>query len=123
MAEQAVNNSAYHTATDEIETRWFLSCRQEPLEGLRVGSSEVWSRGIEPATRGLGISSGPISADLTPQETTNQRSPDMGIDGADSSCPDSSVVADEDDRTYCSLINSDFIGVAKVPDDWAAPMP
>ena len=45
-------------------------------------------------TRGLGIASNPTSANLNPQETTNQDAPVMGLDGSDLSCPGSSVVAD-----------------------------
>jgi hypothetical protein len=48
-------------------------------------------------TRGLGISPNPTLDNLTPQETTTQDAPDMGLEGAGLSCPGSSVVADEDD--------------------------
>ena len=46
------------------------------------------------ATCGLQSSTSPTSDNLTPQETTNQDSPDMGRDRAVLSCPGSSVVAD-----------------------------
>jgi hypothetical protein len=45
-------------------------------------------------TCGLRISDNPTSDHLTPQEITNQDTPDMGADGGDLSCPGSSVVAD-----------------------------
>ena len=52
---------------------------------------------IERTTCGLRISDSPTSDNLTPQETTNQDSLDMGRDGASLSCPGSSEVADADD--------------------------
>jgi hypothetical protein len=45
-------------------------------------------------TCGLRISDIPTSDNRTPQETTNQDTPDMGADGARLSCPGSSVVAE-----------------------------
>ena len=54
---------------------------------------------IERTTCGLRISDSPTSDNLTPQETTKQGTLDMGPDGAGLSCPGSSVVADEVDRT------------------------
>jgi hypothetical protein len=48
----------------------------------------------EQAICGLRISASPTSDNLTPQETTNQPTPDMGLDGAELSCPCSSVVAE-----------------------------
>jgi hypothetical protein len=50
---------------------------------------------IEWATCGLRNSEIPISDNLTPQETTNQMAPEMDTDGAELSCPGSSVVAKE----------------------------
>jgi hypothetical protein len=50
--------------------------------------------GIELATCGLRNFENTTSDNLTPQETTNQPAPDMGLDGARLSCPGSSVVAD-----------------------------
>jgi len=47
-------------------------------------------------TCGLRIVPIPTSDNLTPQETTKQDIRDMGIDGAELSCPGSSVVADSD---------------------------
>ena len=44
-------------------------------------------------TCGLRISDDPTSDNLTPQETTNQDTPDMGSDGSVLSCPGSKVVA------------------------------
>ena len=44
-------------------------------------------------TCGLRISSDPTTDNLTPQETTSQDAPDMGVDGAGLSCPGSNVVA------------------------------
>jgi len=38
----------------------------------------------------------PASDNLSPQETTNQDTPDMGDDGAGLSCPGSSVVAENE---------------------------
>jgi len=58
---------------------------------------------IERTTCGLRISDSPTSDNLTPQETTNQDAPDMGTDGADLSCPGSSVVADADDKCHAVL--------------------
>ena len=55
-----------------------------------------WKPMLDGRTRGLGITPRTTSDNLTPQETTNQDSPDKGPDGADLSCPGSSVVADED---------------------------
>jgi hypothetical protein len=46
------------------------------------------------ATCGLQNSDSPTSDNVTPQETTNQDSPDMGREGASLSCPGSSVGAD-----------------------------
>jgi len=40
----------------------------------------------------------PTSDNLNPQETTKQDALDMGVDGADLSCPGSNVVADEDEE-------------------------
>jgi len=45
-------------------------------------------------TPGLGIIPSPTSDNLNPQETTNQTDLEVGIGGADLSCPGSSVVAD-----------------------------
>jgi hypothetical protein len=53
---------------------------------------------VERATCGLRISPTPTSDNLNPQETTNPDAPDMGLDGADLSCPGSSVVADVDEE-------------------------
>ena len=50
--------------------------------------------GIESPTCGLQTPSDTTSDHLTPQETTNEGTPDRGLDGADLSCPGSSVVAD-----------------------------
>ena len=47
-------------------------------------------------TCGLRILEAPTSDNVTPQETTNLDSLDMGLDGPDLSCPGSSVVADVD---------------------------
>jgi hypothetical protein len=47
---------------------------------------------IERTTCGLRISDRPTTDNLNPQETTNQDSPDMGLDGAGLSCPGSRVV-------------------------------
>jgi hypothetical protein len=44
-------------------------------------------------TCGLRNSQNPTADNLNPQETTNQTAPDMGLDGAELSCPGSSVVA------------------------------
>jgi hypothetical protein len=83
---------------------------REGLDALEAGRSVSTSAGsslrgfyqplkMEPAIRiertpcGLRISASPTSDNLTPQETTNQDAPDMGPDGADLSCPGSSVVA------------------------------
>ena len=49
---------------------------------------------IERTTCGLRISNSPTSDSLTPQEITNQDTPDTGLDGAELSCPGSSVVAE-----------------------------
>ncbi len=48
---------------------------------------------IERTTCGLRISDSPTPDNLTPQETTQQDTPDTGPDGAGLSCPGSSVVA------------------------------
>ena len=48
-------------------------------------------------TGGLRNSENPTSDNLTPQETTNQVAPEIGIDGFELSCPGSSVVAEEDE--------------------------
>ncbi len=63
---------------------------------------------IERTTRGLGITPSTTSDNLTPQETTNQDSPDMGQDRASLSCPGSSVVAEsrQDDSELAPLIKS-----------------
>lgn len=45
---------------------------------------------------GLRISPKPTSDNLNPQETTKQDALEMALDGAELSCPGSSVVADED---------------------------
>jgi len=50
-------------------------------------------------TCGLRIAPNPTSDNLNPQEATNQDAPDMGVDGADLSCPGSSTVAEETTRT------------------------
>ncbi len=47
------------------------------------------------ATCGLQTLPDPPSDNLTPQESTNPDSPDMGRDGTSLSCPGSSVVADD----------------------------
>jgi len=44
---------------------------------------------VERTTSGLRISDGRTLDDLTPQETTNQASGEMGPDGAGLSCPGS----------------------------------
>jgi hypothetical protein len=49
---------------------------------------------IERTTCGLRNSDNATSDNLTPQETTNQDALDMGADGAELSCPGSSVVAE-----------------------------
>ena len=51
---------------------------------------------IERATCGLRNSETPTSDNLNPQETAKQDAPDMGLDGAELSCPGSSVVAEEE---------------------------
>ena len=48
-----------------------------------------------PLTCGLRNSESPTSDNLTSQETTNQADIEVGTDGAELSCPGSSVVADE----------------------------
>lgn len=53
---------------------------------------------IERATCGLRITPSLTSDNLTPQETTNQGSSDMGPDRANLSCPGSSVVAEVEDK-------------------------
>jgi hypothetical protein len=53
---------------------------------------------IERTTCGLRISESPTSDNLTPLETTNQDAPEVGADGADLSCPGSSVVAESDNE-------------------------
>jgi hypothetical protein len=50
-------------------------------------------------TCGLQICDTSTSDYLTPQETTNHDTPDMGQEGASLSCPGSSVVADADDES------------------------
>jgi len=50
---------------------------------------------IERPTCGLRSSASPTTDNLTPQQTTNQNAPEMGLDGSDLSCPGSSVVAEE----------------------------
>ena len=52
---------------------------------------------IERATCGLRTVPEPTSDNVTPQETTKQAPPDMGLDGGSLSCPGSSVVAEEDE--------------------------
>jgi hypothetical protein len=47
----------------------------------------------ERVTCGLRISDSPTSDNLTPQKTINQDAADVGADGAELSCPGSSVVA------------------------------
>ena len=64
---------------------------------VRVFWHQLGAKIESTVTRGLGIASTPTSDNLTPQETTNQDTPDMETDGAGLSCPGSSVVADEDD--------------------------
>ncbi len=49
---------------------------------------------IERTTCGLRISPDPHTDNLTPQEATNQDTPEVGTDGGDLSCPGSSVVAE-----------------------------
>ena len=44
-------------------------------------------------THGLQSSANPTTDKLTPQETTSQDAPDMGVDGGDLSRPGSSEVA------------------------------
>jgi len=63
---------------------------------MKAGAEGV--RGIERATRGLGIVSTPTSDNLTPQETTIQAAAHVAADGARLSCPGSSVVADSDEE-------------------------
>lgn len=48
------------------------------------------------ATCGLQNSDSPPTANVTPQETTEEESGTVGADGPGLSCPGSSVVADED---------------------------
>ena len=55
--------------------------------------AECVDRIIADLTCGVGPSADPISGNLTPQETTNEDSPDMGRDGASLSCSGSSEVA------------------------------
>jgi hypothetical protein len=57
-----------------------------------VGGYQVKS---QLATCGLRNSENPTSDNLKPQETRNQDSDDMGLDGTELSYPGSSVVADE----------------------------
>jgi len=45
----------------------------------------------------VGISA--TSDNLTPQETANQDTPDMGADGASLSCPGSAVAGEDEIRT------------------------
>jgi hypothetical protein len=59
----------------------------------RVKHGMELATGIEPATCGLRISQGPTSDNLSPQETTKEDAPDMGLDGAKLSCPGSGVLA------------------------------
>ena len=77
--------------------------RRVSTQPLRVveNFSEITKRrgselagGIEPATRGLGISSTATADNLTPQETTKQDTHEVGAEGAGLSCPGTSVVAD-----------------------------
>jgi hypothetical protein len=51
---------------------------------------------IERTTCGLRSSASPTTDNLTPQETTNQDTPDMGPDRAVLPCPGSSMVAHSD---------------------------
>ena len=53
---------------------------------------------IERATCGLRIPQNPTSDNLKPQETTKEDAPDMGPDGAELSCPGSSVVAEKKEQ-------------------------
>jgi hypothetical protein len=64
---------------------------REPVE-ISVGFMEPAIR-IERTTCGLRIPDSPTSDNLTPQETTNQDTPNREVDGAGLSCPGSSVVA------------------------------
>jgi len=52
---------------------------------------------IERATCDLRTSAAPTSHNRTPQETINQDVSEVGHDGADLSCPGSSMVAEHDD--------------------------
>jgi len=65
---------------------------------LTMGHGVSWCFGTSLApialTCSLRILSDPTTDNLTPQETTNQDAPDMGVDGDDLPCPGSSVVAD-----------------------------
>jgi len=97
-----------------------MRCVSRRANHERSGSNEVlFAPGrdkhcMEPATRieratcGLRITTSPTSDKLTPQETTNQDSPDMGEDGGSLSCPGSSVVADigRDNPEMTPLIKS-----------------
>ena len=78
--------------------------QQNPQTGPTAEVLEIPWKSTEPATRieratcGLRIAQNPTSEKLNPQEATNQDVLDMGVDGADLSCPGSSVVADEDEE-------------------------
>ena len=50
-------------------------------------------------TCNLRISGDPTIDNLTPEETTNQDTPEVAACGASLSCPGSSVVADGDDES------------------------
>jgi hypothetical protein len=71
--------------------RWFLSAVR--LQNALLLGAGDWNR---PATFRLRISTSPTSDTLRPQETTKLDAPDIGLEGADLSCPGSSAVADED---------------------------
>ena len=75
-----------------------IAARRHPT----VQMIDVVLRMMEPATRieratcGLRTSASPTSDNVSPQETINQNSSNMGGDGASLSCPGSSVVANSE---------------------------
>ena len=55
--------------------------------------ADIWQ------TCGLQTPPSTTSGNLTPQETTNQDTPDRGLDRADLSCPGSNAIAVHEDQT------------------------
>jgi hypothetical protein len=88
-----VEESAVSAKKWDLQKVFIPSHRLEALRSSKLGLE--LARGIEPPTCGLQTITDPPSDNVTPQETTDPDSADMGQDGASLPCPGSSMVAKE----------------------------